>query len=98
VVAHFSKGVFVVVVTTANDSCIAPIQGRIECSLVGFGKRQTSERPLIFSVRNSSWRGSSPFSFPEILYAHLAPKKHAAPPSLVTSLEILTTTGMSVEK
>jgi GGDEF domain-containing protein len=92
-VAHVSKGVFVIVVANANPSSLSALQRRLEACLVHFSQREFRPMPWHFSLLNSSWRNSSAVSFGEILSAHLSPKHSLDLPDPDSSAAVLALPG-----
>ena len=81
-IAHVSKGLFVLVLADAGDSALAALQRRLAMRLLQINQARTTNLALKFSVQTYSWLNTSPFSFQEILSAQRALRKEPSSPLL----------------
>jgi GGDEF domain-containing protein len=86
--AHVSRGVFVMVIPDAGERCLGALQRRLESRLLNFNQRYP-QLPFQFVVQAFPWRSSSPFSLEEILSSHLTVNKQSALPLLAAAGNLL---------
>ncbi len=79
--AHVSRGLFILVIPDADERCLSALRRRLESRLLYFSQRYP-QWPFQFGVQAFPWLSSSPFSFQEILSSQLALNKQAASPLL----------------
>ncbi len=87
-IAHVSRGLFIIIVPDAGEPCLSSLRRRLESRLMHFN-RHRAQLPCQFAVQAFPWRNSSPFSFQEILSSHFAASKHPALPLLAPAGDLL---------